>query len=276
MNNIVLLAAYWNEIEWIRPSLDQIARIDPVEVIISDGCFDPMVEALSTDGTREEIEKFVAERPNASLIAPVRAGRAGSPWAVARSFDWRLRSLPADIYVALEHFRVVAYRRNQALTFNRMRSMSKHWKPGAWFMSYDCDQFYPDAMLAAFRDVVNDLATPFDVLVADEFTFFDSFTSYTTDHAAARDSNMPHRVYEDSIYRPTRIPCRRSFRGPVSYLASGAPLDLGGHYFHYKNRGERYRQSYTVGDRQAPDASSYAFQEYVGEHPPPIANHFGV
>ena len=41
MKNLVVFATYWNEIEWIRPSLAQIDRIDPMEIIICDGCFDP-------------------------------------------------------------------------------------------------------------------------------------------------------------------------------------------------------------------------------------------
>lgn len=57
--NIVLFATYWNEIEWIRASLAQIDAINPTELIICDGCFDPLWPNYSTDGTREIIENML-------------------------------------------------------------------------------------------------------------------------------------------------------------------------------------------------------------------------
>ena len=68
MNNIVLFATYWNEIEWIKSSLDQILKIDPIEIIICDGNFDPTTPNYSTDGTREIIEKFVKDNSERARI----------------------------------------------------------------------------------------------------------------------------------------------------------------------------------------------------------------
>ena len=49
MNNIILMATYWNEAEFVKASLEQIDKIDPIEVIICDGCFDPKQPLNSTD-----------------------------------------------------------------------------------------------------------------------------------------------------------------------------------------------------------------------------------
>ncbi|MFC1797873.1 hypothetical protein ACFLY2_01640 [Patescibacteria group bacterium] len=70
--NIIIFATYWNEIDWIESSLEQIEKINPIEVIICDGCFDDTKENKSTDGTREIIEKWVSERDNARMISAIR------------------------------------------------------------------------------------------------------------------------------------------------------------------------------------------------------------
>ncbi len=74
-NNIILLATYWNEIDWIKPSLEQIDKINPLEIIICDGCFDPNQPNNSTDGTREIIKRFVAERDNAQMVSTLRLSK---------------------------------------------------------------------------------------------------------------------------------------------------------------------------------------------------------
>ena len=279
MNNLIVFATYWNEMGWVEASLRQIERIDPVEVIICDGCFDPRRDVPSTDGTRQVIESFVARRENARMISPVRLSLAGALWRAIRGHEKSPRS---NVFKAARWKGVfatlanVAYRRNQAATFNRMISLSKFWKPGRWFMAYDSDQFYPDDMIDRFAEIVNG-QNDYGLLTANEMTFFDDFEHYTDTYEKRNYNNMPHRIYRNTTIIPTRgiileeWPIRSlSPRRIISreLYVNRVPAKDVGTYFHYKiATRERFQQGYQVGGRRKPDVSQYVMKPFTGRHP---------
>ena len=195
MKNLIVFATYWNEIEWVRASLAQIDRIDPMEIIICDGCFDPGQPNRSTDGTGEILASWVADRSHARLIPAVRLSLAG------HYREW-LRPLPHEasglltlpkLRAAANFYRINAYRLNQMTTFNRMIRLATRFRPGAWFMTCDSDQFYGDEALSAFEAVDRD--TNYSMLTSKEYTFFESFDRFTDAFETRDYNNMPHRVF---------------------------------------------------------------------------------
>lgn len=275
MNNIILLATYWNEIDWLAPSLDQIDRIDPLETIICDGCFDPAYPLHSTDGTHQMLEQFVAARGNARLVSPVRYPFSAALSAIflghAHSQRYR-RCTISRLRTVVSSSRLVAYRRNQALTFNHMISISRRWRPGRWCMTYDCDQFYPDAMIDNFS-LVNE-ANNLGLLSGSELTFFADFRQFTSDYTARTYNNMPHRIYANTTVIPTRQLILERWLSRTLYCDS-VPAQHIGSYFHYKLRSaSRGEATYAVGDRRKPHIEAYTFTRLDGEHPSIIRRYF--
>jgi len=281
-----VFATYWNEIDWIRASLYQIDLIDPVEVVICDGCYDPRFPNCSTDGTREIIQDYVAQRPHTRLISAVRLSRLRGFLELLRGHDrarWWQVFTPARLKTLLLWRRCVDYRINQALTFQKMICLSREWKNGRWFMTYDCDQFYDDDMIEQFRRI--DDITDAHLLTGTERTFFNSFDAYTDQYEARRFNNMPHRIVAGTSIAPTRSLIiedfsRRSFRVKNAmrnelYIGK-VPHRPVGHYSHYKfkfNDG-RYDSGYRLGDRKKPDSARYEQRRFRGHHPSVIEKFF--
>jgi cation diffusion facilitator CzcD-associated flavoprotein CzcO len=286
-NNIILLATYWNERQWIKPSLKQICRIDPIEVIICDGCFDPNRQNRSTDGTREEIADFVADRDNAIMVS---AQRPWGPRGVLSMFRGHDHSSLRNMFTIprintlYKSARTASYRLNQALTFKHMISQSKRWEPGRWFMTYDADQFYSDETIDKFSLTAEE--TDYGILTAEERTFFTSFDRYTTDYERRTYNNMPHKIYRDSMIQPTRDlvlegPTRTDqsldSRWYEQWYIHHVRTKMIGTYNHYKIESldpSRFEEGYELGDRERPDGEQYKMQDYNQGHPEIISEHF--
>jgi len=272
MNNLIIFATYWNEIDWIWASLAQIDKLDPLEVIICDGCFDPSVPNYSTDGTREIIEKYVNARPNARMMSAVRVSKLRGVLDILkgnRKSRMRCRYTPGRLKAVVLSSLVVEYRLNQALTFQRMIELSECWEPDRWFMTYDCDQFYSDEMVEAFR-VVNERGDV-GLLVGRELTFFEDFERYTDEYDQRGYNNMPHKIYPETTFIPTRGVVietwgKKSFglRNTLlkEFYIRKVPTLHVGYYFHYKFRfcRERVNAGYRLGDRKKPDSHEYRFR----------------
>ena len=275
MTNLIVFATYWNEIDWVRPSLAQIDHIDPVEVIICDGCFDMGFPAPSTDGTREVIQEFVSNRENAQMISPVRCDSLEGAYELWRghAHSSLLRRLyPARLRRAGMSFGKHHYRVNQALTFNRMISLSQFWEEGRWFMTYDCDQFYQDRTIENIQNEVNGDSEA-ELLMADERTFFHGFQRYTDRYEARKYNNMPHRIRPDTMIFPTRaVTAEGLFR--TRYYADVVPTKHVGTYHHYKFEfEERFEEAYQVGNRQPPKVDQYEMESFEGRHPSVVRKH---
>lgn len=274
MNNIIVFATYWNEIEWIEASLAQIDKIDPVEAIICDGCFDPKYPNHSDDGTRQVIEKYVAGRKNVKLISPLRLSRLQHYilWFSLLPHERSNIITFAKLRTAITFHRINLYRLNQAATFNNMIQVSDCFKPGLWFMTCDCDQFYSDAMLESFK-CVNE-GQPFSMLTAKEYTFFEDFFHYTENYETRDYNNLPHRIYSDTRFIPTRHPTRVVNGRYKIYTDFEKKKDVG-IYYHYRLRSpERMKAGYSLGDRKPPEPHRMETIPYKGEHPSIINKFF--
>lgn len=277
MNNIILLATYWNEIEWIDRSLEQIRRIDPIEIIICDGNFDPRIPNYSTDGTREKIEQFVQEESHrARMISAIRRPsmlRGVSQFMACgcpnNSLAFSVSRMKSSLKTQLL---INEYRVNQALTFAHMTKISNEWKLDRWVMSYDADQFYTDELISFF-EITNE-QSDYCLITADEYTFPFSFENYTTKYELRKWNNMPHKIRANMAVYPTRhFVLENRFSGHENYQDLARSIH-GGVYHHYKFRADlgRIEAGYSLGDRQAPDPRRYQdLQNYAGAFPASIA-----
>ena len=289
--NLIIFATYWNERYLIEPSLRQIEALNPIEIIICDGCFDPRVfPNRSTDGTREIIQKFVDTHSNARLISALRPGFFRSFWLLLRGHKhlplWTIFR-PVRWKFLIMSFGKVAYRRNHAATFNQMISLSQEWKPDTWFMTYDADHFYADETIENIKEITSS-DTDFDLITGNELAFFTDFNQYTTEHDKRGFANMPHRIYADTLIQPSRSMIRETKSGRFSFfnfrkiLAKHlytyfAPSIKGGSYFHYKlNSPERLKAGYQLGDRKTLNTKIYKMKQFKGKHPRIVREHFDI
>jgi len=274
MSKIILFATFWNEIEWVEASLDQISLINPQEAILCDGCFDPAYPNQSTDGTREIIQSYVSKNDNMRMISAVRLTK------LQHCFNW-LRPLPHESAPALflPRLRYATglhrwniYRLNQAATFNYMLRISSCFRPGVWFMTYDCDQFYSDTMLKLFYRLNE--GTPCNMLSGKELTFFDSFEAYSDNYEKRDYNNMPHRAFHDTRFIPTRHPARVVNGRYAVYSTFETKMDAGV-YFHYHIKStNRMKLGYSLGNRRSPEEARIATMPFTGEHPTLIKERF--
>ena len=260
MNNIIIFATYWNEIEWIKPSLEQILKIDPIEIIICDGNFDSKIENRSTDGTREIIEQFVKENSSrARMISAVRTN------PVSRGLNFFFNAGRKEEMIKLSRlkfslksqFLINEYRVNQALTFSKMMNLSKMWKEGTWVMSYDSDQFYSDELIDFFK-ICNE-KSDYSLITADEWTFPYDFDSYTDQYELRKWNNMPHKIKKNMAVYPTRHFMIEGIFNSYNYQENFKKIHAGT-YYHYKFRQDQSRLNagYNLGDRKPPDNSRYS------------------
>jgi hypothetical protein len=269
-NNLIVFATYWNEIDWVETSLSQIALMDPIEVIICDGCFDEKYPPYSTDGTREIILDFVNKYQKARIISPVRMNR------IKHFINW-LRPLPHEnkiftLFAKIELLKKIInnniYRLNQAATFNYMIEISKYFKVGNWVMTYDCDQFYSDIMIEKFRNI-NYLKDNIKILTGKEYTFFKDLYNYTDNYEQRDYNNFPHKITDTFRYIPTRLPViAKNFRYYVySSILSPDNKCFLGTYYHYKFKNiDRINLAYKLGNRQPPK-KNFIIKEFLGAHP---------
>jgi len=270
MNNIILLATYWNESEWIEASLEQIIKIDPIEIIICDGNFDPRVPNYSTDGTREIIKEFVDNnKERASMIDAVRVNKwiKGFHFFMSAGLSGKIPPFSRLNYSLRSQLIINEYRVNQALTFAKMINLSKQWSPGKWVMSYDADQFYTDELIENFQ-MTNELCK-YDLITADELTFPENFDHYTMLYEKRKWNNMPHKITDRIAVYPTRhFVNEKAFS--FSHIHETACSYHAGVYHHYKFRedSQRLQASYNLGDRKPPDPDRFSgLKEFKGDYP---------
>lgn len=262
-SNIIILAAFWNEIEWIEASLAQIERINPIELIICDGNFDPSIENRSTDGTREKIEKFIKKTKvpcrmiNALRIKNnlLKGSNIFLNSGCSNKSKWSLGRLKVAL---LSQIKTNIYRINQALTFSHMCRLSKSWRPGRWVMTYDADQFYSDDLIDAFS-VTNDYNFNYDLITADELTFPYSFSQFTRQYEKRTWNNLPHKIKKNMAIYPTRHIMIEKFLSSINYQDNLNKIHLGT-YHHYKFRKDKKRilDGYKLGDRKPPSLERYS------------------
>ena len=275
MNKLIVFACFWNEAEWIDLSLKQLKMINPDEVILCDGCFDLDKPKHSTDGTYQRIKQEVGKNKNYKLVEPIRVNILEYHSTLNKILREANHLKSKEYYYLYFHILVSLYRHsnyrvNQALTFNYMITLSELWDIGNWMMTYDCDQFYEDSMIQSFNNL--DRFKEYNLLTAEEYTFFDSFKSYTKDFEYRNYSNMPHKILENTLFVPTRrIVFFEKARKKI-YKGNTETFHLG-NYFHYKfSRSGRLSEGYKLGDRmrERPELDKYHFEKISKEKHPSL------
>ncbi len=286
---LIVLATYWNESRFVRPSLAQIESLHPVEVVICDGAFNPKIPDHSTDGTREILENFAETHKNARVVSAIRPGILKSAWLLLRGHKhlprWTMFRFNRWKFLFVSMIRT-PYQRNEGLNFQHLISLSKEWKPGMWFMTCDSDQFFSDEMIEKIKEVVSDERFDSDLITGNEKTFFRDFNHYTNSYEKRIFNNMPHRIFKDTNIEPQRSVIRETKSGNLINLRDILAKHLyvrfakqfhAGTYFHYKlNSPERHDLGYKIGDRKKPNPQDYLEQEFTGKHPQVIIEHFNI
>ena len=282
-NNLIIFATYWNEIDWIEPSLKQIEKLNPKEVIICDGCFDPSKINKSTDGTHEIIKKWVSKRDNAQMISAIRTSKTKAIFKILKSHSkikWYYILTPSRLKALYLTLINNIYRVNQALTFQHMISISKKWGKNDWFMSYDCDQFYYDDTIKKIIKIVNNknIDKNIGLLTGNENTFFKNFNEYTNEYEKRNYNNMPHRIYNSTNIMPTRaiildqisfktFNIQKLFKSDFYFNKKNSIFV--GEYNHYKFKFDktRFNDGYKLGNRKKPIIKSYTIKKFKKNHP---------
>ncbi len=204
-----------------------------------------------------------------------------SPLSLAGHYREWLRPLPHEasglltlpkLRAAANFYRINTYRLNQMATFNRMIRLATRFRPGAWFMTCDSDQFYGDEALSAFEAVDRD--TNYSMLTSKEYTFFESFDRFTDAFETRDYNNMPHRVFPDTRFIPTRHPAR-IVEGRYRIYTEFESKKYAGLAYHYHLKSpERMQAGYALGDRRPPAAARMQSRPFSGEHPSIIREFF--
>lgn len=256
MASLAIMATYWNEADWIKSSLEQIAALDPDFIVICEGNFDPKYDIHSYDGTRELIQEWVARRKNVEVIAPVRKTKI-EYLRNLNFFKSDSKALPFLTRMRLVKLilRSHLYRLNQAATFAKMaRIIGSRTKPNLpnWLMACDADQFYSDDLISYIAKL-DDLKIDGLQICATEKTFFHNFRDYTTKYESRIWNNLPFQFESGMVVLPTRhFAYRRGYRHVFTYEEKLAKTGL--QYMHYKFRLAKSRDdlTYNLGDRKPP------------------------
>lgn len=267
MNNITILATFWNEKYWIESSLQQLDQLNVKRIIICEGCFDYRFPLHSTDGTYEIIKEFVKNHSNATLITPYRFKSCKEISFINAVWNDAIRkrvtfSIP---YVFRAFIKANYYRSNQALTFGHMLNLADV-NDGDWFMTYDADQFYEDSFYH-FINNLNYLDPDIDYLFANERTFISNYNIFTNDKGPKYGTNLPFRYKKNTIIMPTRNMFLLGGLKIESYYNTLKGQNIG-KYNHYKiNYDNRVSQTYMVGDRIPPSYNGMRIEKFTGKHP---------
>lgn len=265
-SNIVLMATYWNEIDWVETSLDQIKNINPRKVIICDGCFDPKYPNYSEDGTREKIENFCKTNNNVLTIDAIRKTKFEHTIDWLTYKDFKNHCFIPKLLGLIRLLKTNIYRLNQSATFQFMLDKLSALDDNDWFMTYDCDQFYSDEIINLIKDI--DSLKDYNIITSNELTFFESFESYTDEYEKRDYNNMPHRFKSGMRFIPTRHPALIKDFQYYNYSDIEKNKFFGGEVFHYKFKNiDRMELTYKLGDRKSPEKSKFMFKKFIGQHP---------
>jgi len=169
MGRLIILARYWNDMDFLQSSLDQIDYWNADLVYLSEGAWDQKFEPRSSDGTREKLEEYAKDKDNVFVIDNVRESSN--------------------------------YRVNQANTSNLVMKLAK-WRPNDWMMIVDVDQFYTKSSIDFVKKLMQKKDDQFDFFIYKVNNFF-----YDLQHCQETfDSNqtrLPARLVKGSRWIAT-------------------------------------------------------------------------
>lgn len=274
MSKLIVIATYWNEIEWIDYSLKQIELLNADEVYLADGNFDQKFPNFSTDGTREILIDYCSSNKNATLISPERKGKVQNTTEYLSNQPRNSFPLTRGLKGLKYLLKLNLYRYNQFLMFQRVAQGSKNFCPSNWLWTIDADQFYTDSFIKNFEKIRFEREV--SLFGAHERTFPFDKNNYTTSYEKRFWNNMPHRIFMDTTFQPTRTIVRENNFRTLRYPEQDGVI-IDGYYNHYKFRvtQERINMGYELGDRKSPDPNRYSnLEPFHGSHPSALKGKF--
>jgi len=215
MSKFIIMLATWNDMDWLKPCLEQIEYWNPTHLFLSEGCWDPKFAARSTDGTREYLEKWAKDKPNVWI---------------------------------LDNIREAGYRTNQANQCKLVTRLADA-KPGDWFMYQAVDFYLYKSDIDLYKKYMAENA--FDYPRFEIRNFWQCTTLYSpkmTNQAL----NLPWRLINGFYWRPTChlwVDCKPYHESPHPRQKT---LQIKGYHYEGFRDAERLKDKYAVGDRQSP------------------------
>jgi hypothetical protein len=218
MGKLIIIARYWNDIEWVEASLNQIEYWEGDKVYLCEGNWDQKFNAQSTDGTREFLENWVSKRENVFILDNLRENNN--------------------------------YRINQANQSNLVMKLADA-RENDWVLLIDCDHFYFKKDIDYVKKIIKEDGNNFDYLTYNTYNFLDGINKYyeRKDNNAAK---LPYKVKNETKWIPT---CHPAINGKMYCEIKELKekyVDVYAMHYALARLPERLDVKYKIGDRKSP------------------------
>lgn len=217
-SRLIILARYWNDLDFLQASINQIDYWDADLVYLSEGAWDQDFEPRSTDGTRELLEEYAKSKENTFVIDNIRANKN--------------------------------YRINQANTSNLVMQLA-NCQPGDWMMIIDVDQFYLKEHIDKIKKIIAEEGDNFDYFAYEVCNFLYNLNEYDRTYDTNQ-SRLPSKLVKGCCWVQTNHLSVGSKTYDKSGLVRKKVLD-DIYALHYEGLRPRKRLNlrYSVGDRKS-------------------------
>lgn len=232
--NLIIFATYWNDMDWLKASLEYIDYWKPDKLYLCEGCFDKKYPARSTDGTYEYLKEWRKNRDNVWIV---------------------------------ENPQLKDYFSNQVSVCNLILQLSKI-EAGDWILRIDCDHFMFKNHVDQYKKLME--TTNFDYPIHDVWNFWDDIKRY---YSKCNDNGLylPYKYTKGAAIIPV---CHLAMGGKLYKDSGLKALKVklpGFHYYGLRNK-KRMEDKYNVGTRQSPKDWKGGIQlknrqPYDGPHP---------
>ena len=238
MGRLIILARYWNDIEWGEASLKHVEYWQADKVYLSEGNWDPAYEARSTDGTREKLEKFASSRKNVFVIDNVRDD---------------------------ENYRV-----NQANTSNLVMKLAKA-QPGDWMLIIDVDHFYFKKDIDYVKKLIQKSGSKFDYLIHYTYNFLYGLDRYNL-YDDKVGTKLPYKVLKNCTWRATNHLCIDEKLYSDNPQLKSKRMRFAAMHYEGLRLPHRLKDKYSIGDRKSFEEYEGGIKvknmrRYRGRHP---------
>lgn len=179
MGRLIILARYWNDMDMLQASLNQIEywmRDIDSEVYLAEGAWDQKLDRRSTDGTRELLIDWAGKK------------------------NGRNKKGCRELVTIIDNVRENQnYRINQANTSNQVMLIAD-WRPDDWMMIVDADHFYTKAAIDFVKETIQSDRYDFFAYKVCNFFYDLQHCQETIDSTQSR---LPSRLVEGSRWRMT-------------------------------------------------------------------------
>jgi len=224
MGKLILLARYWNDMDFLKASLNQVSYWEADKVYLSEGAWDQNFLQRSTDGTREILEEYAKNKDNVFIIDNVRDD--------------------------------INYRVNQAETSNLVMKLAK-WQPNDWMIQVDVDQFYTKAAIDTVKRMIKEEGDQFDYFTHELSNFLYDLKHHQITLETSQ-SRLPSRLLEGSYWIPTNhLTLNGKLYRLVEQIRKRHLTDIRSLHYEGLRPKSKLTLRYSVGDRKT-------FWEYRG------------